>query len=166
MRLDNSGVESEAERADTLGQWAPVAFVYLLWISIFSIAQMLLTNTVEEKSNKLVEVLLSSVAPVELMAGKILGIAATGLTIVASWLTLLLAAVLWLPGLLGGSGSVDSVGPDQRPDVSRVVHRLFRTRLSVLRGVAVRNRVAREQPERGADADDADPAAADRAAAS
>jgi hypothetical protein len=56
VRLDNSGVESKAERADTLGQWAPVAFVYLLWISIFSIAQMLLTNTVEEKSNKLVEV--------------------------------------------------------------------------------------------------------------
>ena len=110
VRLDNSGVESKAKRADTLGQWAPVAFVYLLWISIFSIAQMLLTNTVEEKSNKLVEVLLSSIAPVELMAGKIIGIAATGLTIVASWLTLLLAAALLLPSLLGGSGSVDLSG--------------------------------------------------------
>lgn len=110
VRLDNSGVESKAERADTLGQWAPVAFVYLLWISIFTIAQMLLTNTIEEKSNKLVEVLLSSIAPVELMAGKIVGIAATGLTIVGSWLTLLLAAALWLPRLLGGSGSVDLSG--------------------------------------------------------
>jgi ABC-2 type transport system permease protein len=110
VRLDNSGMESKAERADALGQWAPVAFVYLLWISIFSIAQMLLTNTVEEKSNKLVEVLLSSIAPVELMAGKIVGIAATGLTIVGSWLTLLIAAALWLPGLLGGSASVDLSG--------------------------------------------------------
>jgi ABC-2 type transport system permease protein len=115
VRLNDSGVESEAALADTLGQWAPVAFVYLLWISIFSITQMLLTNTVEEKSNKLVEVLLSSIAPVDLMAGKILGIAATGLTIVVSWLALFIAAALWLPGVLGGSAGVDLSGLIDHP---------------------------------------------------
>lgn len=65
--------------------WAPVAFVYLLWIAVFTAAQMLLTNTVEEKSNRIIEVLLSSVSPDQLMAGKIWGIGATGLTIVTSW---------------------------------------------------------------------------------
>ena len=115
VRLNDSGVESGAALADTLGQWAPVAFVYLLWISIFSVTQMLLTNTVEEKSNKLVEVLLSSIAPVDLMAGKILGIAATGLTIVASWLTILITAALWLPGLLGGATGVDLTGLINHP---------------------------------------------------
>jgi ABC-2 type transport system permease protein len=110
IRLGEGGVETEAELADTLGQWAPVAFVYLLWISIFSITQMLLTNTVEEKSNKLVEVLLSSVAPVDLMAGKILGIAATGITIVSAWLGLVIAAVLWLPGLFDTPVSIDLSG--------------------------------------------------------
>ena len=110
IRLGEGGVETAAELADTLGQWAPVAFVYLLWISIFSITQMLLTNTVEEKSNKLVEVLLSSVAPVDLMAGKILGIAATGITIVAAWLGLVIAAVLWLPGLFDTAVSIDLSG--------------------------------------------------------
>ena len=103
VRLNESGVESEAALADTLGQWAPVAFVYLLWVSIFSITQMLLTNTIEEKSNRLVEVLLSSIAPVDLMAGKILGIAATGLTIVVSWLAIFIAAALTLKALLGGT---------------------------------------------------------------
>ena len=63
------------------------------------------------------------------------------------------------------AGSVDLSGLINDPDLSRVVHRLFRTRLSVLRRVAVRHRFAREQPEGSADADDADPAAADRAAA-
>ena len=110
MRLSDGGVETTAALSDTLGQWAPVAFVYLLWISIFSITQMLLTNTVEEKSNKLVEVLLSSVAPVDLMAGKILGIAATGITIVIAWLGLFIAAVLWLPGLLGAAVTVNLSG--------------------------------------------------------
>jgi ABC-2 type transport system permease protein len=106
-RLTESGAETAAGLGDTLTQWAPVAFVYLLWISIFSVTQMLLTNTVEEKSNKLIEVLLSSIRPVDLMAGKILGIAATGITIVGSWLAIFVAVVLWLPGLLGAPVSVD-----------------------------------------------------------
>ncbi len=101
IHLDDHGAESEAGIDDTIAQWAPVAFVYLLWISIFAITQMLLTNTVEEKSNKLVEVLLSAIAPIDLMAGKILGIAATGLTIVTTWLALLIALVMGLPWLLG-----------------------------------------------------------------
>jgi ABC-2 type transport system permease protein len=115
VRLNDSGVESEVAPADTLGQWAPVAFVYLLWISIFSITQMLLTNTVEEKSNKLVEVLLSSIAPVDLMAGKIVGIAATGLTIVAAWLGIFIVAALWLPGALGGTSGIDLSGLINHP---------------------------------------------------
>ncbi len=96
LRLTDTGT-AEAQIADTLSQWAPVAFVYMLWISIFSVTQMLLTNTVEEKSNKLVEVLLSSVSALELMAGKILGIAATGLTIVTTWLLMVIAAASILP---------------------------------------------------------------------
>ncbi len=116
VRLNDSGVESEAALADTIGQWAPVAFVYLLWISIFSITQMLLTNTIEEKSNKLVEVLLSSIAPVDLMAGKIAGIAATGLTIVVTWLALFIIAALWLPSALGGASGLDLSGLISHPN--------------------------------------------------
>ncbi len=96
IRLTEDGA-TEAQISDTLSQWAPVAFVYMLWISIFSVTQMLLTNTVEEKSNKLVEVLLSSVSALELMAGKILGIAATGLTIVTTWLLMVIVAASVLP---------------------------------------------------------------------
>jgi ABC-2 type transport system permease protein len=96
LRLTDTGT-AEAQISDTLAQWAPVAFVYMLWISIFSVTQMLLTNTVEEKSNKLVEVLLSSVSALELMAGKILGIAATGLTIVTTWLLMVIAAASVVP---------------------------------------------------------------------
>jgi len=88
--------------ADKAGAWAPMAFVYLLWIAVFTAAQMLLTNTVEEKSNRIIEVLLSSVSPLQLMAGKIWGIAATGLTIVGSWVLCALFAVWLAPKLLVG----------------------------------------------------------------
>ena len=106
VRLTETGAKA-ARTEDMLAQWAPVAFVYLLWISIFAVTQMLLTNTVEEKSNRLVEVLLSSLAAEDLMAGKILGIAATGLTIVATWFGMFLAFALGLPHWLDNESPLD-----------------------------------------------------------
>ena len=96
-QLIRDGTAASAEIDDLLEQWAPVGFVYLLWISIFSVAQMLLTNTVEEKANKLVEVILSSVEPIDLMAGKIIGIAATGTTMMLVWVSMAAMIVIALP---------------------------------------------------------------------
>lgn len=92
--------------ADVIRQWAPSAFVYLLWISIFMIVQMLLTNIIEEKSNRIIEVLLSSVTPGELMMGKLFGIAAIGLTMVAVWVVTFFGVLTWKTG-----GSSDVAGP-------------------------------------------------------
>jgi len=100
-KLAKDGAEAEVGTVDIVRQFAPVAFVYLLWISVFSIAQMLLTNTVEEKSNRIMEVLLSSVSPLQLMIGKILGIAATGLTLVGSWMVFFIIAVNVIPTIMG-----------------------------------------------------------------
>jgi len=83
--------EEAVSIADKIRQWAPIGFVYLLWIAIFTIAQMLLNNTIEEKSNRIIEVLLSSVTPGELMMGKLGGIAAVGLTMIGAWIVSLVA---------------------------------------------------------------------------
>lgn len=85
QQSDATGATKDVTQADKAGGFAPVAFVYLLWIAVFTAAQMLLTNTVEEKSNRIIEVLLSSVSPNQLMSGKIWGIGATGLTLTVSW---------------------------------------------------------------------------------
>ncbi len=84
--------------ADIIRQWAPSGFVYLLWVAIFSIMQMLLSNTIEEKSNRIIEVLLSSVTPNELMMGKLVGIAAVGLTMVGAWMGALFGILSWKSG--------------------------------------------------------------------
>ncbi|MDE0895400.1 MAG: ABC transporter permease [Planctomycetota bacterium] len=78
--------KEEVSMADKIRQWAPVGFVYLLWIGIFTISQMLLNNTVEEKSNRIIEVLLSSVTAGELMLGKLAGIAGIGITMIGVWM--------------------------------------------------------------------------------
>jgi ABC-2 type transport system permease protein len=79
--------------ADQLRQWAPSFFVYLLWISIFVVAQMLLNSVIEEKSNRIIEVLLSSVTPGELMLGKLSGVALTGGVMLGTWLMTLISLV-------------------------------------------------------------------------
>lgn len=70
---------------DVLAQWAPALLAYLLWISVFAVAQMLLTTTVEEKSSKLADVLLATVTTDDLLAGKVIGVAVTGMLIVVAW---------------------------------------------------------------------------------
>jgi len=87
--------EEQVGLSDRLRQWLPSAFVYLLWVAIFSVAQMLLTSVIEEKSNRIIEVLLSSVTPGELMLGKLLGIAAAGLTMLATWIGGMLLVIVW-----------------------------------------------------------------------
>jgi ABC-2 type transport system permease protein len=87
--------QERVSKVEVLAQWAPVAFVYLLWVALFSISQMLLSNTIEEKSNRIIEVLLSSVTPAEFILGKLAGIAAVGLTMVGAWLGSLLAVLAW-----------------------------------------------------------------------
>jgi ABC-2 type transport system permease protein len=106
-KLGASGEEEDVATQDRVRQWAPVAFVYLLWISVFTVAQMLLTNTVEEKSNKLMEVLLSSVSPLQLMMGKIVGIAATGLAMLGSWAVFFYLATKIVPRFTGIDSSLD-----------------------------------------------------------
>ena len=98
---------TKEEKANKL---APVVFVYLLWIAIVTAAQMLLTNTVEEKSNRIIEVLLSSVSPRELMSGKIWGIGATGLTLVASWVVFGLLGVWIAPKLVPELAELNLLG--------------------------------------------------------
>lgn len=106
-KISKTGEEEEVKKEDTLRQFAPVAFVYLLWMAIFSITQMLLTNTIEEKSNRILEVLLSSISPLQLMMGKIAGIAMTGLTVVTSWVICFIVMVKYVPAMVGGKLGVD-----------------------------------------------------------
>lgn len=78
--------EEAVSMADTFRQFAPMGFVYLMFISLMQNVQYLLSNTVEEKSNRIIEVLLASVTADELMMGKLVGIGMAGLTTIAVWL--------------------------------------------------------------------------------
>ncbi len=63
----------------------PFFFMYLMFLGIFISGQQIISSVIEEKSSRIIEVLLSAVSPFQLMAGKILGLAGTGLTLVSLW---------------------------------------------------------------------------------
>ena len=75
-------------------------FTFLIYVSLLSMGPAVMAAVNEEKTNRIVEVLLSAVSPGELMYGKIVGTAITGLVQMAIWLTpLLIISLLSLPAL-------------------------------------------------------------------
>ncbi|MBM3316903.1 MAG: ABC transporter permease [Candidatus Eisenbacteria bacterium] len=80
--------------------YAPIAFVYLLWIAILSMSSHLLTSTIEEKTSRIAEVILSSAAPSEFLGGKLLGLAGAGLTMIACWILTAMAITTVVPSPL------------------------------------------------------------------
>jgi ABC-2 type transport system permease protein len=84
--------ENTSSRA--MNMMMPMAFMGLLLMSTMMSGSYLLTTTVEEKSNRVVEVLLSAVSPMELMVGKILGQLVVGLLVLAIYLSLGLSALI------------------------------------------------------------------------
>ena len=57
----------------------------LLWSSIVGVANMLLTGVLEEKSNKILDALMTSVTPLQILAGKLTGVALVSVTLFTMW---------------------------------------------------------------------------------
>ncbi len=73
--------QGEKETNEVLNMLLPAGFMVLLLVSVITGGQYLMTTTIEEKSSRVVEVLLSAVSPMQLMTGKIIGQMAVGLVI-------------------------------------------------------------------------------------
>ncbi len=83
LRVSPDGVASPEETE--LRMLVPLGFMMLLWIAIFTSANYLLTTTIEEKSSRVMEVLLSAVSPMELLLGKLLGQAGVSLVMLTMY---------------------------------------------------------------------------------
>ena len=62
---------------------------FLIYITLFVYGVMVMRGVMEEKTNRIAEVMISSVKPFQLMMGKIIGIGAVGLTQFLIWIVLL-----------------------------------------------------------------------------
>jgi len=77
--------------------------VLILYITLFFYGAIIMRGVIEEKSSRVVEVILSSLKPFQLMVGKILGIGAVGLTQYSIWALFGFAATRYGKSLLASS---------------------------------------------------------------
>lgn len=80
---DTGGKAKKASSNDrTFEFFIPFGIMMLMFISLMLVTQPMLTSILEEKQQRIAEVLLGSVSPFQIMMGKLLGIVAVGLTFV------------------------------------------------------------------------------------
>jgi ABC-2 type transport system permease protein len=101
ISLDDTGKEADSNALATSGTAYVLALAIYLFIFIYGV--QIMRGVGEEKSSRIMEVMLSSVKPFDLMMGKIVGIAAVGLTQFLMWglLSFGVSSVL-MPLLAGG----------------------------------------------------------------
>lgn len=82
--------EEGSEEESSTGASTAIGYVssLLIYLFVFMYGAQVLRGVIEEKTNRIVEVLISSVKPFELMMGKIIGIALVGLTQFLLWIML------------------------------------------------------------------------------
>ena len=99
---NGSGEEATMESTSSGMNYAlGIILGMLLYMIIIIYGQMVLTSVVEEKASRVIDVMVTSCTPFQLMMGKILGIAAVAVTQIAIWALLVLSASKFLlPALL------------------------------------------------------------------
>ncbi|GAB3227978.1 ABC transporter permease [Hymenobacter seoulensis] len=88
--LQTVSLSDEGERSSSTGVSTGVAYAcgFLIYMFIFIYGIQIMRGVMEEKTNRIVEVVISSVKPFQLMMGKVLGIAAVGFTQLGLWVLL------------------------------------------------------------------------------
>lgn len=96
---DGKGKRSSSMVASITGG----VFTMLIYMFIMIYGAMVMQGVMEEKTNRIVEIMISSVKPFELMMGKIIGIGLVGLTQVFLW-GIMFSAILFIAGGITGAG--------------------------------------------------------------
>ncbi len=98
------------EKASSSGAASIAGYLgsFLIYFFIFYYGAQIMRGVIEEKTNRILEVIISSVKPFQLMLGKIIGVAAVGLTQFLLWVGLTLAISTLIGSLFGMDQSMQN----------------------------------------------------------
>ena len=82
---------------------AGMVLTLLIYMFVMSYGGMVMQVVMEEKTNRIVEVIVSSVKPFQLMIGKIIGIGLVGVAQLAIWAVLIIVLLAVAGGISGSS---------------------------------------------------------------
>ena len=101
IKVDETGEEQKSNTEVEIGMAYLAGF--MIYFFIFMFGAQVMKGVAEEKSNRIVEVIISSVRPFQLMMGKIIGVALVGLTQFMLWVILTFVFIgVFQSGIMGG----------------------------------------------------------------
>jgi len=109
IKVDEAGIETKSNTEIEVG--LAIFAGIMIYFFIFMFGVQVLKGVMEEKSSRIVEVIISSVKPFQLMMGKIIGIALVGLTQFLLWIVLTgIFLIVFQLGFGGGSNGLEMMG--------------------------------------------------------
>jgi ABC-2 type transport system permease protein len=99
IKLGDNGVGKKGSTEIAMGVGYAAGFIIYMFVFIYG--SMVMRGVLEEKQNRIVEVIISSVKPVQLMMGKIIGLAAVGLTQFLIWIILMAGIFMGAKSMFG-----------------------------------------------------------------
>ena len=104
----DKGAQDSGKIAGAVGAFLGFSMGIIMYMAVFIYGMMVMRSVMEEKTSRIVEVMISSVKPFQLMLGKIVGVGAVGLTQVAIW-AILIPVIATVVNLIFGfdSASMD-----------------------------------------------------------
>ena len=125
---EEDGETEDRSMTSAIGAGIGTAMGFLMYGSIFFYGMMVMRSVMEEKTNRIVEVVISSVRPFTLLLGKIIGVGAVGLTQVLAWI-IMIPGLFLLANLIFGFDAPDpqlSAGTEVDPaEMQSLVERLL-----------------------------------------
>jgi ABC-2 type transport system permease protein len=109
IKITKGGAESE--RGFQTEFFSTFIFVFILYITLIMYGFVLMRSIIEEKNSRIIEVLLSSATPFQIMAGKIIGQGSVGITQYLIWATFGIALIFLGPSMLSVSPDMFSFSP-------------------------------------------------------
>ncbi len=112
VKLQTFRIDSDetSETSSTLSYFIGIIMSFMLYMFILLYGQMVMTSIIEEKNNRVLEIVVSSVKPSYLMLGKIIGIGLVAITQILIWAIIIMSFTFWvMPSLVAGiAGGADS----------------------------------------------------------
>ncbi|MFT7249115.1 MAG: ABC-2 type transport system permease protein, partial [Arcticibacterium sp.] len=108
----NEGEEKKSSSGGSMA--AGFLFAFLIYISIFIYGVQVMRGVMEEKTSRIVEIIISSVKPFQLMIGKIVGVAMVGLTQFTLWIVFVIILFTGAAKVIGPKlGDVSNISAEQ-----------------------------------------------------
>lgn len=109
FKINTVKLTEQGEQKDFTEVYAGIGYFlgFVIYILMFMYGQLVSRGVIEEKANRIIEVIASSARPFEIMMGKVLGIGMVGLTQIIAWILISIGGIYITATFFGGSISAE-----------------------------------------------------------